>query len=212
MEERYSYATGGEGPTQLSLYNLAYQSKAFRKLHLETAIGGNGLQVVHCVMYPRAETSLPICAMDAVGWGDNVTLCIADVCPSTEDLTVPAIFNQRIPKMQSDMQLEGHRAIPEWGQQIFSKHCLCMRPSSPEEVAIFVEYALGIAQLTVDFGEQQIEAGVGSESTLVAERLRCYRRFCDQQCKNDKTTRILQATFGPDFAQQYLEHVLFDGP
>ena len=177
-------------------------------MNLSLLSGGNGLQVVHCVMFPYANTSVPICAMDLVGWGDNVTLCIADVrytcwscvplrsrgvsyswnslptsivptklrvyftstqvCPSTVHLHVPKLFDDKIPlvsirrrvwihdihlnahdnmfalcltlQMQKQLQLEGHREIPEWGKEIFSQHCLCMRPSCQEEVAVWTAY------------------------------------------------------------------------
>jgi hypothetical protein len=69
----------GEGAFRLE--NQLWQSRTHRKMHLELATGARGLEVLHCVMFPRVDYDLPIFAMDMVGFGGRVTLCIADLCP-----------------------------------------------------------------------------------------------------------------------------------
>lgn len=43
--------------------------------------------------------------------------------------------------------MQNNRSIPEWGQEIFSQHCVMMRPESEEELAKFVEYAVGLTRV-----------------------------------------------------------------
>ena len=40
--------------------------------------------------------------------------------------------------------LSGQREVPDWGRQIFSAGCLCLRPSGPEQLAGFVKYAIAL--------------------------------------------------------------------
>ena len=77
---------------RLQVENRAYRSHAFRKLHLEVGVRQDGLQVVHCVMYPRLEFDLPILSMDLVANGDRVTLAIVDPCPVNDSLTLPPFY------------------------------------------------------------------------------------------------------------------------
>ena len=52
--------------TRLVVENRVYSSTVFRKIHLELALRGDGLQVLHCVLFPRLEFDLPILSMDLV--------------------------------------------------------------------------------------------------------------------------------------------------
>jgi hypothetical protein len=40
-------------------------------------------------MYPHVQFTLPIFAMDMVGFGGRVSLCIADLCPIRDGPQVP---------------------------------------------------------------------------------------------------------------------------
>ena len=44
---------------KLIIENKCYQTPQFRKLHLELAKIGNGLDILHCVMFPRPEYAPP---------------------------------------------------------------------------------------------------------------------------------------------------------
>jgi hypothetical protein len=104
------------GLERLRLENRFYTTPLFRKCHLELATGGAGLSVLHCVMYPWPAHDLPLFSVDMVGFGvrrtpplaraatpdatprapqPRVTLAIADVCPSREDLSLPRSYAVR---------------------------------------------------------------------------------------------------------------------
>ncbi len=38
------------------------------------------------------------------------------------------------------------RRVPEWGQRIFSPHCVCIRPQSAEELAGFIKYSIALTR------------------------------------------------------------------
>ena len=134
---------------RLQVENRAYSSHAFRKLHLEVAVRQDGLQVVHCVMYPRPEFDLPILSMDLVANGDRITLAIVDPCPVTGNLSLPPFYAKSATDLQVKYGLESNRTIPDWGSAIFSKLCVIVRPTTPKEVASFLKYAIALTNVHV---------------------------------------------------------------
>src|ERR687894_3324381 len=54
------YVEGRLEGEKLTTENRCYQTPQFRKIHLELARLGNGLDVLHCVMFPRPNYALPI--------------------------------------------------------------------------------------------------------------------------------------------------------
>jgi phycocyanobilin:ferredoxin oxidoreductase len=44
------------------------------------------------------------------------------------------------------------------------------------------------------------------------ERWQGQLRYCKQQKQNDKTRRVLEKAFNPDWADRYIEELLFDDP
>lgn len=44
----------------------------------------------------------------------------------------------------------------------------------------------------------------------MAEIKTCHERYCSEQLKNLKTSRVLAAAFSDNFAQEYMSKVMFD--
>jgi phycocyanobilin:ferredoxin oxidoreductase len=72
-----------EGET-LVIENYCYQTPQFRKLHLELAQIGNGLDILHCVMFPREDYLLPLFGTDIVSARGQVSAAIVDLGDSHE--------------------------------------------------------------------------------------------------------------------------------
>ena len=100
------------------------------------------------------------------------------------------------------------RDLPEWGS-IFSDFCLFVRPTTRREESAFLNRVTQYVSLHCQFAS---EAKVLTSADERASMLAGQRHYCLQQQKNDKTRRILAHAFGPDWAEQYLQTMLFDSP
>jgi phycocyanobilin:ferredoxin oxidoreductase len=205
---------------RLQVENRAYSSYAFRKLHLEVAVRQDGLQVVHCVMYPKPEFDLPILSLDLVANGDRVSLAIIDPCPVTGNLSLPPFYVKSTTELQIKYGLESNRTIPEWGSAIFSKLCVIVRPESPQEVAKFLKYAIALANFHVQIGRLAVPVG-GAGTTdgdrhpeevakRRAEIKAAHARYSAKQLENDKTRKVLEKSFGSGPSEDYMRTVMFD--
>eukprot|EP00798_Chlamydomonas_sp_ICE-L_P016547 gene16547-22776_t len=204
---------GEEGYPRLLLENRVYCSRVFRKLHIEVVWRQDGLQVMHVVLYPRYDYDMPILAMDLVIAGGAVTLAIIDACP-VRSMKLPPHYMQTMKELQDQTLTDpdNQRAIPEWGQNIFSPLCVCMRPKDGEEFAGFMKYAVGLHRAHMMLA-QLSEPVSGGDKTSVrkqAELLAGHKSFVDNQLANKKTTRVLEAAFGQEWTDDYMNSMMFD--
>ncbi len=198
------YVEGRLEGEKLVIENRCYQTPQFRKIHLELAKVGTGLDILHCVMFPRTNFNLPMFGTDLVGGKGIISAAIADLSPTNPELTLPAAYNSALSSLPK-LQFSQPRDLPEWGD-IFSEFCLFVRPSAGQEESWFLgqveEYlkihcTQAIAAEPVDLVEQdRILAG--------------QRYYCTKQQQNDKTRRVLEKAFGPEWANYYMTNVLFD--
>lgn len=201
---------------RLQIENRAYNSYAFRKMHLEVAVRQDGLQVFHCVMYPRINFDLPILSLDMVSVDGRVTLAIIDPCPVTTNLTLPQFYQQSVDQLRQKYNVATNRGIPEWGNKIFSRSCVCMRPEKPAEVGVFLKYAIALCDFHVQIGRLATPVSAsGSETEEMAARRKkeirsAHERYCAMQLENDKTKRVLAKSFGDSVAEEYMKVVMFD--
>jgi phycocyanobilin:ferredoxin oxidoreductase len=101
------------------------------------------------------------------------------------------------------------RDLPPWGS-IFSPHVLFIRPQSPAEEEWFLEeVAARLALLAAECRTAQ-PLPPGDAATLA--RWEGQRHYCHQQKQNDKTRRVLEKAFNPEWANTYIETLLFDDP
>ncbi|KAL3149332.1 hypothetical protein ABBQ32_002138 [Trebouxia sp. C0010 RCD-2024] len=194
---------------RMQLENRCYQSTVFRKLHLELAHRQDGLQVVHCVMYPRLEYDLPILSFDMVGKDDRVSLVCIDPCPVAMDRSLPPVYVTLVRELQRQYHLDNNRSIPQWGHEIFSDLCIIMRPSEPQEVANFIKYAIALTQAHLQISKQTSTVQSNRASRL-AEITKANKRYSEQHLKNSSTRGVLAAAFTPEVADEYMTRVMFD--
>lgn len=197
LPRKYEYMESDEDPP-LRILNRAYCSRVFRKLHVEAAVKG-GFGVFHCVMFPYPTIDLPILSMDLVSFDGRVSLAIADPCPVTD---LSDKYERDVLALQDRYDLASNRSVPPWGRSIFSKACIIMRPT-PDELLRFQDYAVALT-------EMHIEASTGVEPCDNPGILTAHRRYCRMQLGNEKTRRVLEASFGPAVADEYMRTVMFD--
>jgi len=204
MPAELGYVEGRLEGEKLTIENRCYQTPQFRKLHLELAKVGTMLDILHCVMFPRSEYDLPIFGADLVGGRGQISAAIADLSPVNSERTLPdaytyALGGLPIPNFKSP------RELPDWGD-IFSKFCLFVRPSSPEEEAMFLSRVEAFLRIHC----QQANAAQPVLGEQQAQILAGQRYYCTKQQQNDKTRRVLEKAFGTDWAEHYMTTVLFD--
>jgi phycocyanobilin:ferredoxin oxidoreductase len=113
VPEGLGYIEGHLEGEKLVIENLCYQAPQFRKLHLELAQVGNGLDILHCVMFPNPEYALPIFGADIVGGrGGAISAAIADLSPVNVERSLPVRYSQALSALPN-LNFSQPRALPE---------------------------------------------------------------------------------------------------
>ncbi len=199
------YVEGRLEGERLTIENRCYQTREFRKLHLEIAKVGVGLDILHCVMFPRPDYALPMFGTDLVGGRGQISAAIADLSPTSADASLPPAYQTALAELPT-LTFAQPRDLPQWGS-IFSSFCLFVRPSDAAEETQFVERV-------ADFLKIHCQAAIATAPTpdRQAEILAGQQRYCTNQLQNDKTRRVLEKAFGQEWADFYMTNVLFDLP
>jgi phycocyanobilin:ferredoxin oxidoreductase len=190
----------------LFIRNDLRRCRGYRKLHLETARLGAGLQILHCVFFPDPRFDLPIFGADVVASRAGVSAAIADLSPVGPQLpeAIAAALRQRRNPPYSQP-----RDLPEWGS-IFSPFVRFVRPVGAEEEEWFLaDVALFLERLT-EAARAARPQPFDAPSTIA--RYQSQLGYCVQQKQNDKTRRALEKAFGSRWATRYIEELLFDNP
>jgi phycocyanobilin:ferredoxin oxidoreductase len=190
----------------LFIRNEVHRARGLRKLHLETARLGAGLQILHCVFFPDPRFDLPVFGADIVAGRGVVSAAIVDLSPVNDTLPVGVAAAlaalERPPFSQP-------RELPDWGA-IFSPHVLFVRPVTPEEEGWFVDTVAAYLQVLAD--AMALATPQSAEDQATIRRWQGQLHYCRQQKKNDKTRRVLEKAFSPEWADRYIEGLLFDDP
>ncbi|MDJ0683013.1 MAG: phycocyanobilin:ferredoxin oxidoreductase [Xenococcaceae cyanobacterium MO_167.B52] len=206
LPEGLGYVEGKLEGEKLRIENRCYQTREFRKMHLELAKVGKNLDILHCVMFPRPEYPLPMFGCDIVAGKAGISAAIADLSPTSPDKTLSAAYIQELSVLSTDKFSE-HRELPPWAD-IFSKFCLFVRPKNESEEQHFLEYAQQMLKIHCQQALQAEPLSPQQQELYLAGQ----NYYCTKQQKNDKTRRVLEKAFGPDWAEYYMKSVLFDVP
>ena len=110
VPEDLGYIEGSLEGERLLIENQCYQTPQFRKLHLELAQVSNGLDILHCVMFPNPDYALPIFDTDLVGRGSGlISAAIVDLSPVRVDRSLPERYRTSLsllPKVESSGSTE----------------------------------------------------------------------------------------------------------
>jgi phycocyanobilin:ferredoxin oxidoreductase len=205
MPPELGYVEGRLEGERLTIENRCYQTPQFRKLHLELARVGATLDILHCVMFPRANYPLPMFGTDLVAGKGQMSAAIVDLSPVSADKCLPVAYQQELAAL-AEVNFSQPRPLPEWAD-IFSDFCLFVRPNSSEEDSLFLSRVESYLEIHVKLALKSQPVS-GEEATQVIAGQRYY---CTKQQKNDKTRRVLEKAFGPEWAEHYMTTVLFDG-
>jgi phycocyanobilin:ferredoxin oxidoreductase len=197
----------------LAIENHCYQTPQFRKLHLELAQVGNGLDILHCVMFPRGEYPLPLFGCDIVGARGQISAAIIDLSPIyADDLwsvgdprSLPATYHLALSQLDQ-FEFSQPRDLPAWGD-IFSQYCTFVRPVNATEETAFLQHVQQILKIHCNIASQTQPVTSLHERALI---LAGQAHYCRRQRENDKTRRVLEKSFGTEWTERYMSTILFD--
>ncbi len=207
MPEDLGYVEGRLEGEKVMIENHCYQTPQFRKLHLELAKVGPGLDILHCVMFPRTNYPLPMFGNDLVGSRAGISAAIVDLSPINEARQLSELYDRQLAALPTD-QFSQHRDLPGWGD-IFSPYCVFVRPKDEDEELDFL--ARVEAFLTIHC-QNAVRTEPVHTKEEEAELIAAQRYYCGKQQENDKTRRILEKSFGVEWAERYMTKMLFDAP
>jgi phycocyanobilin:ferredoxin oxidoreductase len=205
IPEGLGYVEGHLEGERLVIENHCYQTPQFRKLHLELAQIGNNLDILHCVMFPNPDYLLPIFGADIVGARGSISAAIADLSPINRDRSLPQKYQVAL-KTLPTRQFSQPRELPPWAD-IFSDHCLFVRPVDAQEEEAFLNRVQELLTLHCRIASASTPTTSNLELVNVLEG---QQRYCTQQQQNDKTRRVLEKSFGPEWTDRYMTTMLFD--
>tara|TARA_B100000287_G_C20605064_1_gene769702 strand:- start:716 stop:1435 length:720 start_codon:yes stop_codon:yes gene_type:complete len=191
---------------KLLIHNELYKCPGLRKIHLETAKLGS-LDVLHSVFFPDPNYDLPIFGADIVATPRGVGAAIVDLSPVNG---LSKHITDQLVEKSNKYRFKERRALPLWGDEIFSPYCKFVRLHNTTEENDFVS----IVQDYLDiFTHAVMEAKPDREDWIsVMKRFDDQIWYCKQQKKNDKTRGILAKCFNDEWADKYLNDLLFDEP
>ena len=190
---------------KLVIENHCYQTPQFRKLHLELAQVGNGLDILHCVMFPKNEYPLPLFGCDIVGAKGQISAAIVDLSPIRADRSLPATYHLQLSQLPH-FEFTHPRELPVWGD-IFSQHCVFIRPEGETEESAFLELVQQIMKIHCSIAIETQPVTSRNEQMLIQAG---QQNYCSRQRENDKTRRILEKSFGSEWTDRYMSTMLFD--
>jgi phycocyanobilin:ferredoxin oxidoreductase len=85
-----------------------------------------------------------------------------------------------------------------------------VRPASAEEEGWFVDEVAEVLEVLAEaIKATELQA---FDHPATVNRWQGQLRYCKQQKQNDKTRRVLEKAFNPEWADRYIEELLFDDP
>jgi phycocyanobilin:ferredoxin oxidoreductase len=200
------YVEGKLEGEKITIQNHCYQTTQLRKLHLELAKVGKNLDVLHCVMFPNPAYTLPIFGCDIVVGRSEVSAAIVDLSPVSYDRSLPKKYQQALTSLP-ELEFSQIRQLPEWGD-IFSDYVLFIRPTNEQEIIAFLQRVEQF--LCIHTSLAAIAQPVNTEKQQINLARQHY--YCTKQRQNDKTRKVLEKAFGPTWAEEYFNNILFDLP
>ncbi len=197
---------GKSGGDDFFILNELHKARGFRKLHIEKAVFGSSLEILHAVFFPQPAFDLPIFGVDIVANPLGISAAIVDLSPVRKNL--PSQIE--IELMKADIpDFEKVRKLPDWGD-IFSSYVQFITPMNTLENDYFLKLVDQFMDILLSYRDS-IKPDP-NDSSISYERLERQIYYCQQQKLNDKTRNVLTNIFGSDWTEKYIEMVLFDSP
>ena len=194
---------------KLLIHNELYKCPGLRKIHLETAKLGS-LDVLHSVFFPDPNYDLPIFGADIVATPRGVGAAIVDLSPVNG---LSKHITDQLVEKSNKYRFKERRALPLWGDEIFSPYCKFVRLKNKKEEGDFASMVQDYLDVFTHELMENVEKGAYQSHWVdIMKRFDGQLWYCKQQRKNDKTRGILAKCFDEKWADKYLNNILFDDP
>lgn len=184
------------------IVNEMHQTNKLRKMHLETGYT-DSISVMHCVLYPSPDYPIPIFGADIVETANVVTAAIVDISPVHGSERYVDLYRD----ISYKYKFKENRVLPLWTEDVFSQGCKFMRIKTDEEREMYLDLVKESLHLYKGI-VQNSEYDMQWINTMKRIDDQCY--YCNQQRKNKKTLAVLSQWFDPEWAEHYVNEVLFD--
>ncbi len=192
----------------LVIHNEFFKCPGLRKIHIETAKLGN-LDILHSVFFPNPKYDLPIFGADIVATPAGVGAAIVDISPVTG---LSDTITSKLSKLSGKYTFKEVRALPVWGDEIFSPYCKFVRLKNKTEEDSFVSLVQDYLDIFCHEVMENSKEADDANWVPVMKRFDGQLWYCKQQRRNDKTRGILSKCFNEQWADTYLNQILFDDP
>ena len=188
----------------VTIKNKMWKSRGLRRIHLETA-ETDKIEICHCVFWPDPTFPLPIFGADIIQTPAGVTAAIVDISfvdgvDWTKDIApIAELYNFKDP-----------RPLPLWGD-IFSPFCKFARLKTEEEQTKFYQVVFEYLRL-YSKKLKKIKQDPEDEWVGTMKRISDQCWYSTAQKKNKKTKAVLSQWFSEEWADKYIENILFDKP
>ena len=205
-------AVTGKGKRQATVLttSYAYQSPKLRQLRAAHVQGGNLLQVLNFVIFPRLNYDLPFFGADLVTLPGGHLIAL-DMQPLFRDnVTYQAKYTQPIMPIFESFQahLPWGGDFPEEAQPFFSPAFLWTRPTETEIVQTHVFEAFkAYLKAYLEFVEQ---AESITDTTTLQNIEQAQLRYLRYRAEKDPARGMFTRFYGPEWTEEYIHGFLFD--
>ncbi len=208
----YKEGVMGKGKKQEPVTTISYgfKSDKLRQIRAAHVQGGNSLQVLNFVIFPRLNYDLPFFGADLVTLPGGHLIAI-DMQPLfSNNEAYQAKYSEPIMPMfhkyQQDLPWGGD--FPAEAQQYFSPAFLWTRPTETEVVAkkVFTAFS-DYLDAYLNFVEQAEEI---KDPQRLSAILKAQKSYTDYRAEKDPARGMLTRLYGSEWTEEYIHGFLFD--
>ena len=196
-------ATGTFREAPVNIETSAYRSDRIRLARF-SVVYGKTLQIGNILCIPEPNYVVPILGADLVSVRSDSMMIAADLSPVSSE---PSMHKEQMEELaRASAQcapVPSGGELPDWAQQLFSPHALYTRVA-PSQADTAYE-ALNVFPCTFVKLVNMAQPAPETATAIAAAQ----SHYADVHRADDKGLRLLGAMFGMEWAERYLEEILF---
>jgi 15,16-dihydrobiliverdin:ferredoxin oxidoreductase len=201
-----SYRNNGK----VRLHTFQCSSDEYKCIRMTVMDGGARTQVFTSLWYPQPHFHLPVLGIDLLQFGQSKHLCIVDFQPIHENSSQDQPFEHLLQPIRDQYpSLHGKMTRRFYDEDaFFSKQMLLGRSDRAGANDLVYKNLFPAYQAYVNTHVQMVQSATPRPST-VADVLQRHAAYDNYSAARDPAHAMLAATFGNDFADDYVYDILF---